>query len=73
VCIPHPGPACPDLIRCDRREAVLAGDQDRRRFLETLEHQGKGDPRKGPLALEWRASQKYDDTTNRPRNDNTIN
>jgi hypothetical protein len=51
VCIPHPGTACPDLNHGDRREAVLVGDQDRRRFLETLEHRGKGDPRKGATGL----------------------
>jgi len=51
VCIPHPGTACPDLNRGDRREAVLAGSQDRRRFLETLEWRGKGNFREGATGL----------------------
>jgi len=65
--IPHPGAVCHDLNRGGRREAVLAGDQDRRRFLETLEHRGKGEPRKGATGLGLASlSKKHDDTTRPP-------
>jgi hypothetical protein len=44
--------ACRDLNGGDGREAVHVGDQDRRRFLETLVYRGEGDPRKGATGLE---------------------
>jgi hypothetical protein len=49
--IPRPGAICHDLNCGDRRETVLAGNQDRMRFPETLECRGKGDSRKGATGL----------------------
>lgn len=37
VRIQYPGAVCHVMHRGDRREAIFAGDQGRRRFLETLE------------------------------------
>lgn len=54
VRIPNPGAVCHVLNRGERRGAVFVENQDRRRFLETLERRGHGDPTKVLLALEWR-------------------
>jgi hypothetical protein len=47
VRIPYPGTACHDLNRGDWREAIFAGDHDRRRSSETLKRRSKGDREEG--------------------------
>ncbi len=51
ACIPYPGAVRHDLNRGDRRKAIFAADQDRRRFPETLERPSKGGPRKDASGL----------------------
>jgi hypothetical protein len=49
--IAYPGAVCHDLNRGGWGEVVLAGNADRRRFLEILERRGGGEPRKGTTGL----------------------